>query len=99
MNTKKKISILEISAVCVIALGIGIFFAIRESANDRPTFTINDTLPDGQGKKATIILLAGQSNASGCSSDEYLKKKRFRRKIRAIPKRIQQCIYQLFRFG
>ena len=65
---------MAISAVCVIALGIGIFFAIRESANDRPTFTINDTLPDGQGKKATIILLAGQSNASGCSSDEYLKK-------------------------
>lgn len=35
--------------------------------------TVNDTLPDGEGKKVTVILLGGQSNASGCSSDEYLK--------------------------
>lgn len=37
-------------------------------------FTVNDTLPNGQGKKATVILLGGQSNASGCSLDEYLEK-------------------------
>ncbi len=37
-------------------------------------FEINDTLPDGQNKKATVILLGGQSNASGCSLDGYLQK-------------------------
>jgi hypothetical protein len=35
--------------------------------------TVNDTLPNGEGKEVTVILLGGQSNASGCSSDEYLK--------------------------
>ena len=38
------------------------------------SFTIQDTLPDGQGRKATVVLLGGQSNASGCSLDEYLKR-------------------------
>ena len=36
-------------------------------------FAIKDTLEDGHGKKATVIILGGQSNASGCSLDEYLK--------------------------
>ena len=47
---------------------------ILEYRKNQITFVINDTLPDGDGKKAKIILLGGQSNASGCSSDEYLKK-------------------------
>ena len=34
---------------------------------------LHDTLPYGFGKKARVILLAGQSNAAGCSRDEYLK--------------------------
>ena len=38
------------------------------------TFPVADTLPDGGGKKATVILLGGQSNASGCSLDAYLQK-------------------------
>ena len=37
-------------------------------------FTINDNLEDGNGKKATIILLAGQSNAAGVSHNDYLEK-------------------------
>jgi len=37
-------------------------------------FHIDDTLPDGQGQKATVILLGGQSNASGASRDDYLQK-------------------------
>lgn len=36
-------------------------------------FTINDTLPDGNGEKVKVILLGGQSNASGTSQDAYLK--------------------------
>lgn len=35
--------------------------------------SIKDTLLDGGGKTARVILLAGQSNAAGCSRNEYLK--------------------------
>jgi hypothetical protein len=45
------------------------------SSGNKTTYTVNDTLPDGEGKTATVILLGGQSNASGCSRDDYLKKK------------------------
>ncbi len=36
-------------------------------------FPINDTLPDGEGKKVKVVLLLGQSNASGASITKYLK--------------------------
>jgi len=35
---------------------------------------IEDTLPNSNGEKVRVILLGGQSNASGCSHDAYLKK-------------------------
>ena len=38
-------------------------------------FVVNDTLANGHGRKAKIILLGGQSNAAGCSIDEYLQMK------------------------
>lgn len=38
-------------------------------------FTINDTLKDGCGKTAKIIILAGQSNATGVAYSEILKEK------------------------
>ena len=74
MTKKKKIIIYIISIICTIIVGLGAFFGIRIYLNNRITFTINDTLADGQGKKARVILLAGQSNASGCSLSEYLEK-------------------------
>lgn len=37
------------------------------------SFEIQDNLADVSGKKATVILLGGQSNASGCSMDQFLK--------------------------
>lgn len=40
---------------------------------DIPNFSLKDTLDNGQGKVAKVIILAGQSNASGFSKDEYLK--------------------------
>ncbi|MBQ7397514.1 MAG: hypothetical protein IJW09_01655 [Clostridia bacterium] len=42
-----------------------------EMNTDYPT---PDSLPDGQGKRVKVILLLGQSNATGCSINEYLKK-------------------------
>ena len=71
--TRKKKWIL-IVAVCALVVGICSFVGIRHYQKSQITFTINDTLPDGNGQKVTVILLGGQSNASGCSLDEYLKK-------------------------
>ncbi|MBE6959104.1 MAG: sialate O-acetylesterase [Ruminococcaceae bacterium] len=69
----------KIIIVCLIAAGIilvclGVYIGIRIWQENQITFTIEDTLPDGKGQKATVILLGGQSNASGCSLDEYLRK-------------------------
>ena len=72
MSKAKKIIFAVTAALCVLGIGLGCFFAIRSHKESEITFTVNDTLPDGGGKKATVILLGGQSNASGCSLDEYL---------------------------
>ena len=73
--SKKKIILLVAVSVTVLALiGVGIFVGVRQAQKNKISFTVNDTLPDGNGKEATVILLGGQSNASGCSLDEYLQK-------------------------
>lgn len=72
--TKRKIIIIAvIAALCLGIIGLGVYFAVKMRDNDEISFTVSDTLPDGQGKRATVILLGGQSNASGCSRDDYLK--------------------------
>ncbi len=72
--TKKRIVTITAAVLAAIALGVGAFFAIRAYQNRPWQFTVADTLPDGGGKKATVILLGGQSNAAGCSRDDYLQK-------------------------
>lgn len=72
MTKKKKIVIASIIGALVILIGLGAFFGIRYIKDVRD-LGIKDTLPMGNGKKASVILLSGQSNASGCSSDEYLE--------------------------
>lgn len=70
---KKKILISIIAIFSAIVLGLLVFLGVR--ACYKPiTFTIQDTLPNGQGKTARVVLLGGQSNASGCSHNEYLEK-------------------------
>lgn len=64
---KKPAIICIIAALCALLVGC--------SPRDTVSFTVNDTLPDGDGRVARVILLGGQSNASGCSRDDYLKKK------------------------
>ena len=71
--SKRKMLII-FSIIGVVLIGVGCFLGIRLSSKNKISFTVNDTLPDGNGKSARIILLAGQSNASGCSLDEYLQK-------------------------
>lgn len=72
MLKRKKVMIAAISTLSVIGLclstGTSCFY------EEETTFTVNDTLPDGNGKEAIVILLGGQSNASGCSWDEHLQK-------------------------
>ena len=70
MSKKTKMLVI---CVAVLLVGVGCFFAIRVCLKENITFSIDDTLPDGQGKSAIVILLGGQSNASGCSWDSYLQ--------------------------
>lgn len=74
MSKAKKIIIAAIAASCALVIALGCVFGISYYRKNQITFTVDDTLPDGNGKEATVILLGGQSNASGCSLDEYLKK-------------------------
>ena len=74
MAKKKKIIISIIAIVCALLIGVGVFLGVKTYQDNKITYTLADTLEDGQGKKAKILLLGGQSNASGCSHDEYLQK-------------------------
>ena len=71
---RKKVIITSAVLICAALISAGIFLAVRYHLENRITLPIADSLPDGNGRKATVIILAGQSNASGCSLDEYLKK-------------------------
>ena len=42
--------------------------------NMNTEYPVADTLPDGQGQRVKVILLLGQSNATGCSLTSYLEK-------------------------
>ena len=75
MTKRKKIFLTITGIIISLLVIVGVAFGVKLYLDNRIKFEINDTLPDGNGKKARVILLAGQSNASGCSSDEYLKKK------------------------
>ena len=74
MSKKRKITIYIISILCVLMIGFGTFFGINAYKYSKINFPVDDTLADGGGKKARVVILAGQSNASGCSVDKYLKK-------------------------
>ena len=74
--TKRKIIIIAVAVLVAAALLVGAYYGIsayREYKEKSIEFEIKDTLADGGGKKATVILLGGQSNAAGCSRDDYLQ--------------------------
>ena len=71
---KKKIVIISAIVAICLAVALGCYFGIQYYRENNPTFTVADTLPDGEGKEAAVVLLGGQSNASGCSLDEYLRR-------------------------
>ena len=47
--------------------------SIDYSINMETNFEINDCLNDGNNQKAKVIVLLGQSNASGCTYNNYLE--------------------------
>ena len=75
MTRQKKIVLGVIAACCAVLLACGAAFGVHVYLKNKIFFTVKDTLEDGQGKRATVILLGGQSNAAGCSRDEYLQQK------------------------
>ena len=75
MSTAKRIVIFISVILCLVLIGVGVFCYYKsEYCEYDVEFVIEDNLPDGEGRAATVILLGGQSNASGCSRDEYLQK-------------------------
>lgn len=71
---KKAVIISTIIFVCIFCVGAVLYYCNTPTLDGvELDFVINDTLPDGEGKSATVIFLGGQSNASGCSRDDYLK--------------------------
>ena len=74
MSRKKKYVLSAAAVLCALLVALVYLLALRPYLQSRPSFSVKDTLPDGGGKAATVIILGGQSNASGCSLDEYLQK-------------------------
>ena len=73
MTKKKTFVLIFLSCVLVLLLGLGAWAIVKHYQKIALT-GLHDTIPYGFVKKATVILLAGQSNAAGCSRDEYLQK-------------------------
>ena len=72
--TKKQIVILLIAVLTVALILTAALIGAGHLKKHRIVYDVADTLPDGGGKRVSVILLGGQSNASGCSLDEYLEK-------------------------
>ena len=74
----KRIAILVL-ALCLLLCGCSVQEAdepVDTTAwlNMNVEYPVADTLPDGQGERAKVIILLGQSNATGCSLTSYLQK-------------------------
>ena len=72
MTKKIKIIITISCIVLALAIALGVFIVQKRNEEFQQAFA-NDTLPDGNGRKANIVVLAGQSNAAGCSGVSYLQ--------------------------
>ena len=74
-----KIKAMILCLVCLLLLGCGGPAATEEPVDTTAwlnmglDYPVMDCLPDGQGQKVRVILLLGQSNATGCSLTSYLQ--------------------------
>ena len=76
MTIRKKVTTSLIALILASLIGIAVYAAISYYGKIGKT-GLKNSVPYGFGKEATVIFLAGQSNAAGCSHDEYLKKTDF----------------------
>lgn len=74
MNAIKSFIKYALIFICSTVIAYAVLCYVQDYRDDGISFTVNDTMPNGEGKRATVILLGGQSNASGCSRDDYLQK-------------------------
>ena len=72
MTRKQKMMLAGIASLGVGLMALGCQVGMDHYQENPFTFAVQDTLPEGNGKVARVILLGGQSNASGCSLDSYL---------------------------
>lgn len=77
---KKYLTLIAIILIATVALTSCELFRQLIDKNDyvvnldlNTDFEIADTLPDGEGRELKVVVLIGQSNASGASRCEYLK--------------------------
>lgn len=74
-----KIKVLILCLVCLLLCGCGAPVATGEPVDTTAwlnmglDYPVVDCLPDGQGRSVRVILLLGQSNATGCSLTSYLQ--------------------------
>lgn len=73
MTKNKKIAISVISVALALLLTVSAISIVKYCTAISKT-GIKNTLSYGYGKEAKVIILAGQSNAAGCSRDDYLQK-------------------------
>ena len=73
-KTKKIIIATLIAIIMILPVALSLYFYVRLNVANGVSFTLEDTLPVVKGEKARVVLLAGQSNAAGCSWNEYLEK-------------------------
>ena len=74
----KRILWITFIILIILIISLSIFLSVHFNKTDdtkaNMQFVINDTLQDGNNKKVKVILLGGQSNASGCSHISELSK-------------------------
>ena len=73
MTKRNKIIIILSAIVLAALLALGIL-AVVNYYKDLGDTGLSNSIPYGFGKDARVIILAGQSNAAGCSRDDYLQK-------------------------
>jgi hypothetical protein len=65
--------LLLLTCSCKTNTSTSLSSSIDYSINMDTNFEINDCLNDGNNQKAKVIVLLGQSNASGCTYNNYLE--------------------------
>ena len=72
MTKTKRIALISALAAFILVLAVVLTSIVSYYKRLSEIGLQKDIVPSGFGKEAKVIILAGQSNAAGCSRDEYL---------------------------